>query len=283
MINPGVFFTVIYPQALPYLCDVRNSALTQTRKDFDVVVVNDGCKPEEIKENLKGLNVTILEAEGGFAANRLLGINFARSHGYNFILFCDADDTFTSNRYERTIDEFDKSQADIVVSNLNIVDEQLNINIKDYFNKEIPNERWIDIEFIKNKNLFGMSNTSIRLKACPDNLMIPETPIVDWFLFTFLLQKGLKAKYITDSIVNYRQHSSNMIGINKFDTLNFRRLARLKNNHYKLLLDNGYMQFEEQYQICQSLQSLSEKQIENIINRELEIHSQPLWWQIITK
>ncbi len=279
----GVFFSVVYPQALPYLKDVRESALAQTRNDFDVIVVNDGCDKENIIEELQGLRVTILEAGGGFAANRLQGINYARKIGYKYILFCDADDSYTANRYEHTIEELEKSNADIIVCNLNIADEQCQPILNDYFSKEILEDRWIDAEFLKDKNIFGMSNTAIRLDALIEDIQIPETPIVDWLLFTTLLLKGLKAKYITDSMVNYRQYSSNMIGINRFDVVSFRRLAGLKFNHYRLLTEAGYKQYELLKQESESIQNLSDDVIECIVKRELTIHQQPLWWQIIKK
>lgn len=283
MNNPGVFFSVVYPQALPYLKDVRESALSQTRNDFDFIVVNDGCDKNRIIEELQGLNVIILDAEGGFAANRLQGIKYARNKGYKYFLFCDADDSFTANRYERTIAEFEDSKADILVCNLNIADEQCQPFLNNYFSKEIPADRWIDAGFLYDKNIFGMSNTAIRLEALTEDIQIPETPIVDWLLFTVLLLKGLKAKYINDSMVNYRQYSTNMIGITRYDVASFKKLARLKNDHYKLLVECGYNQFEKLYQESKALQLLSDDEIERIVKRELSIHPQPLWWQIITK
>ena len=283
MNNHGVFFSVVYPQALPYLKDVRESALSQTRKDFDFIVVNDGCDKKRIIKELQGLNITVLEAEGGFTANRLQGINYARNKGYKYFLFCDADDSFTLNRYERTISAFNESNADIIVCNLNIANEKCEPFLTNYFSKEILDDRWIDAEFIKDKNVFGMSNTAIRLSSLKGKIQLPETPIVDWLLFTELLLKGLKAKYITDSMVNYRQYSTNMIGITKYDVASFKRMAKLKYNHYTLLTDAGYNQFEPYKQESDSLQYLSEDEIVRIVKRELNIHPQPLWWQIITK
>jgi len=283
MNNPGVFFSVVYSKALPYLRDVRDSALAQTRKDFDVVLVNDSCDKAQLKEIFSPLDVTILDPDGGFSGNRTQGVNYARNHGYKYILFCDADDSFTANRYERTIVEFEKNDAEILVCNLNIADEQCRPFLKNYFSKEIPEDRWIDANFLKDKNIFGMSNTAIRLDALTEDIQIPETPIVDWLLFTTLLLKGLKAKYITNSMVNYRQYSSNMIGINRFDAASFRRLVELKLNHYRLLTKAGHKQYEPLRQESEALQNLSDEEIEDIVKRELEIHQQPLWWQIIKK
>lgn len=279
----GVFFSVVYPQALPYLRDLRDSALAQMRKDFDMVLVNDNCDKAQIKEIFRPLNVIILDSVGGFSGNRTQGINYARNYGYKYILFCDADDSFTANRYERTVAEFEDSNADILVCNLNIADEQCQPFLKNYFSKEISEDRWIDVDFLKDKNIFGMSNTAIRLNSMKEDIQIPETPIVDWLLFTLLLSKGLKAKYMMDSMVNYRQYGTNMIGITRYDVASFRKLAGLKNDHYRLLAESGYMQYVKLYQESKALQELTDEKIKQIIKRELAIHPQPLWWQIITK
>lgn len=279
----GVFFTAAYPKALPYLRDVCKSALEQTRTDFDFIVVNDGCDSSAIEEAFSGLPIILVDGVKGIAANRLLGIEYAKTYGYDYLLFCDADDTFTSNRYERTLKEFEDSKADIVVCNLNIVDEHLRSMIPDYFNKELPESQWITPEFLMNMNIFGMSNTAIRLSAITDAISIPDIPIVDWYLFTLLLQRGLRAKYITDSLVDYRQYSDNMIGINRFDVSSFRRLAKHKNTHYKLLVENGYPQYKPLLEESESLLHITDEEIETLVAKGLSEHSQPLWWQIIRR
>lgn len=283
MRNPAAFFSVVYPQALPYLSELRDSFSAQTRNDFDVIIVNDGCEEQSIADGLKGLNLTILEPDRSIAANRLKGIDYAKSKGYEFILFADADDTFTADRYECTIDEFGRSDADVLACNLNIVDEHLTPLISDYFSKELPLSCMIDKDFIMKKNIFGMSNTAIRLSSIKGEMIMPDTKIVDWYLFSLLILKGYKARYITDSKVNYRQYSNNMIGITRYDSDSFRRLSLLKFNHYCLLLDAGHTQYLKLKRECESLLTLSESEICSIINQQLKVHPQPLWWQIISR
>lgn len=282
MAYPSVFFTVVYPQALPYFKDVCHSAMQQTRQDFDLIVVNDGCDTAVLREHLAGLNATILDAAGTPTQNRQQGINYARKQNYKYIFFCDADDTFSANRFERTFTEFKNSNADIIVCNLNIVDETLNPIINSYFSKELPENQWIDGNFIKDKNIFGLSNTALRLDALQTEINIPETPIVDWYLFTILINNKLKARYITEPLVNYRQHNTNMIGINQHDLNSFRKMANLKNLHYKLLVKSGYHQYEDLYNKSKLLQNLSDIEITNIIKQQLAKHNQPLWWQVIS-
>ncbi len=283
MLNESLFFTVVYPQALPFFKDVCDSARNQTRKDFDVVVVNDGCYTNSLESQLTGLNSTIIDTVGTIAGNRLLGIDYARKHQYKYLFFCDADDTFTADRFEWTIKEFENTDADIVVCNLNVADEKCEPVIRDYFSLEIPSDRWIDADFLRDKNIMGMSNTALRVSAIRDDVFVPTIPIVDWYLFTILLLKGLRARYISDSLVNYRQYNANMIGITHFDVPSFRKLAKHKLTHYQKLVENGYKQYENLYQQCEELTKLTDDEITEIVSRKLAEHKQPLWWQIIEK
>ncbi len=283
MNNESVLFTVVYPQAFRFFDDFCDSISNQSRKDFDLLIVNDGCETAALEDKLDGLNHIIIDAIGSPSENRTQGINFARKNGYKYIVFCDSDDTFLPERFERTIEEFETSCADILVGNLNVVDKDMSMLIGDYFSMEIPSNRWIDADFIKDKNIFGMSNTALRLATLNEDVNLPETPIADWYLFTMLLIQGLKAKYIGDSYVNYRQYDSNMIGINRFDVQSFRRLANLKNNHYGLLVRNGFAQYKHALTESEKLLIFSDNDIEEIVKKNLLVHKQPLWWQIITR
>lgn len=283
MHNESLFFTVVYPQALPYLKEVCDCASSQTRKDFDVVVVNDSCDKNTLEALLSGLKATVLDSAGTIAGNRLIGIEYAKRQHYKYLFFCDADDTFTSNRFERTINAFETSGTDIVVCNLNVSDDKCNPVIKDYFSLEIPTDRDIDADFLKHKNIIGMSNTALRVSSVPNGIVVPNIPIVDWFLFTILLLKGLHAKYISDTLVNYRQYNANMIGITNFDVTSFRKLAKYKQTHYQMLVENGYPQYEQLYKQSMELTNLTDDEINELVSHNLKEHPQPLWWQIITR
>lgn len=283
MPREGLFFTVIYPQALLFFNDFCSCARKQTWDAFDILVVNDGCEVEDLENDLLGLSYTIIPAIGSPSENRQQGINYARRSGYKYLLFCDADDTFCESRYEKTIQKFQRTGADVIVCDINIVDKDLSSIIDDYFSLEIPEERTIDIDFIRKKNIFGMSNTALRINSLKEDVILPNTPITDWYLFTVLLAKGLSAFYINESFVDYRQHSANMIGINCFDVPSFRRLSKFKVNHYQTLVKNGILGFEDLLTEAQGLINLSDVQIMSIINKQLVEHSQPLWWQIITR
>lgn len=281
--NPEILlFTVVYPQALPYFKDICSSISSQIYCDFECLVINDGCEKQCLEENLSTINHKIVDALGSPANNRQQGINYAIDNGFRYLFLCDADDTFENDRLKRTIEEFENNNADIIVSNLNVVDETLHPIINNYFSIELPTDRWIDSTFIMDKNIFGMSNTAIRIASIKNHVKIPEIPIVDWYLFTIMLNDGLRAKYISDALVNYRQHEANLIGINNFSIESFKKLSKLKHNHYRQLVGNGFGQYKQLLDDMEKLISLKDEEIEYIINAQLTCHKQPLWWQIIT-
>lgn len=281
MSSTNLIFTVVYPQALKFFKDFCTSALNQSFNDFEVLVVNDGCDNNTLFNLLAGLNYTIIDAIGSPAENRQQGINYAFNKMYKYLIFCDADDTFSPERIGDTVRLLNITEYDILVCNLNIVDESLHTLIKDYFSLEIPGDKPIDKEFIRDKNIFGMSNTAIKLQSLKEDISIPDTPIVDWYLFTMLLNKGLKAGYINQSYVNYRQYDANMIGINCFDVPTFKRLANYKYCHYKILVEKGFPDYKSLLYESEKLLTVQDKGIETIISKQLEKHRQPLWWQVI--
>ena len=277
-----MLFTVVYPQAIKYFSDFCTSAVTQSNKDFDVLIINDGCERNILCDFLTNLNYTIIDAAGNPSKNRQQGINYARQNGYKYLVSCDVDDTFSPGRIGDTIKLLSTNEYDILVCNLNIVNESLHPLIKDYFSFEIPGDKLIDKEFIRDKNIFGMSNTAIKLQSLKNDISIPDTPIADWYLFTMLLDKGLTAGYVNQSYVNYRQYDANLIGINCFDVSTFKRLANYKYCHYKLLVENGFEDYKSLLYESEKLLTVSDKRIETIISKQLEDHKQPLWWQIIS-
>ena len=80
----------------------------------------------------------------------------------------------------------------------------------------------IDYEFIKDKNIFGMSNTAIKLKNISKVIFDDNIIPIDWFFFRAILKQGLKALFTNETETFYRQHKNNTVGL------------RVKNDKYYL-------------------------------------------------
>ncbi|RXI39052.1 family 2 glycosyl transferase, partial [Malaciobacter mytili] len=153
------FLTTIFTMPEEYLYDFFNSLEKQTYKYFDIIIVNDGFNNLDIFiEKYKELNIFELKGLDNIAKNRQIGINYCIDNNYDILIFGDSDDYFKENRIMISLDKLEK--YDIVVNDLTLFDKN-GIIEKQYISNRIENNTEIDFGFIKDKNIFGLSNTAI--------------------------------------------------------------------------------------------------------------------------
>lgn len=206
------FLTTIFEMNKKYLNDFFKSLKNQTYKNFDIIVVNDGYKDFEKIVKLFDLRLNIIELKNGNspAKNREYGINYCIDKKYDFLIFGDSDDYFKSNRIEKSL--YFLKESDIVVNDLSLFDKN-GIYEKKYLSNRLSNLEKVNFEFIKDKNIFGLSNTAIRLKNIKKVTFNSKTVTVDWYFFKKLLKQGLKAIFINETETFYRQYEYNKIGL----------------------------------------------------------------------
>jgi hypothetical protein len=205
------FLTTIFPMEDEFLNDFFNSLENQTFKKFDVIVVNDNYENFKIiKDKYKNLNIIEFKFSNTPAKNREFGINWCKENGYNVLIFGDSDDCFSENRVEKSIQLLEK--RNVIVNDLTLFDKK-GIIIEKYFSHRIKNNSVIDYEFIKNKNICGLSNTAINLDIVNKKVEFPKDIIaVDWYLFKSLL-KNYNALFTNEIVTYYRQYENNTIGL----------------------------------------------------------------------
>jgi glycosyltransferase involved in cell wall biosynthesis len=268
--NRVAFLTTVYPMDVEYLKDMFDSLVKQTYKAFDIVVVNDGLEEfSSFKKNYNDkLNIIELISSNSPAKNRQFGINYCIEKGYKFLVFGDSDDYFFENRVEKSIEFL--TLWDIVVNDLSLFDEN-GICEDMYITNRLRNGSVIDFDFIRNKNIFGLSNTAITLKKI-EPIDIPEDLIaVDWYFFSFLLLNGMKAIFTNETITYYRQYNRNLVGLKELDKESYERGVKVKKLHYKALQNltnkvEDYAQYFSENNVC----TFEEREI-----------AYPIWWELI--
>lgn len=207
-----VFLTTIFPMNEQYLFDFFDSLQNQTYKDFDVIVVNDGHKNfESIKAKYaKYLNIIELKYSNTPAKNREHGVNYCIDAGYDILVFGDSDDYFAENRVKKSLELL--NEYDIVVNDLSLFDEH-GIYEERYISHRLNNMSVVGLEFIEDKNIFGLSNTAIRLKNIHKVSFDKDIVAIDWFLFKMLLSNGSKAIFTNETVSYYRQYLGNIVGL----------------------------------------------------------------------
>ena len=271
------FLTTVFPMKEDYLYDFFNSLNRQTFKDFDVVVVNDNYKNfSKVKEEFSDLNIKEIEYSGTPLRNKEHGINFILDNNYDIVIFGDSDDYFSFNRIEVIIEKL--IHYDIIVNDLSIFNEN-GIYEKKYFSHRIRNNTEIKIDFVKDKNIFGMSNTALRVKSLSNFIYDSELIALDWYIFSLALLKSGVALFTNETQTFYRQYNENTVGIGKLTKkLIFTGIA-VKLKQYELLsiIDRQFKTYHNEMVILNKI--IKHNKILDMIM--LQDIAYPLWWEEI--
>lgn len=262
------FLTTIFPIKTEYLLDFFDSLKKQTFKNFDIIVINDGYENfEAIQRKYQSLCIIELPYKNTPAKNREYGINYCIENGYDILIFGDSDDYFTENRVATSLELL--KDSDIVVNDLSLFDGN-GIYEDKYLSHRVDNLQIVTIEFIKDKNIFGLSNTAIKLNP-KQKIVIPNDLIaVDWYIFSIFLLEGKKAVFTNETKTYYRQYAQNMIGLKKLNEETFKIGIKVKQQHYQNL-SNTYNIFSLELNRLSTIRF--ENRTQNIKN--------PLWWELI--
>jgi glycosyltransferase involved in cell wall biosynthesis len=225
------FATVIYPEALKFLPNFLKSLRGQTYQNFHLVIVNDGCDEKDIV--IEGLDFNIVPGGKSITENREILINAVLDQKFEWVIFGDSDDFFDSNRIE-VIDEYSKDY-DLISNDIIPVEGDKIWNPQ--FQKILGNFSEIATVFIRDKNLFGFSNTACRTEYIKNKSIPSEIIAVDWFLFAKAIQSGAKACFTAKTCTYYRQWEENIIGIIKTDIKQIKIGIKAKYFHYKNMLN----------------------------------------------
>ena len=68
-------------------------------------------------------------------------------------------------------------------------------------------------DYIKNKNIFGLSNTALKINILSKVTFDKDLVAVDWYLYKMLLKNGSNAVFSNKAITYYRQHKNNTVGL----------------------------------------------------------------------
>ena len=275
MKNRVALLTTIFPMKEKYLISFLTSLEKQTYLNFDLIVVNDGYKNfKEVKHRYKTLNIIELKYSNTHAKNREFGINYILDNKYDILIFGDSDDYFKDNRVQVSIEYLAK--YDIVVNDLSLFKEEI-VFSEQYISNRINNNTEIDLEFIKNKNIFGMSNTAIKLGDLDKISFDKELIAIDWYLFSFLLINGYRAVFTTQTETFYRQHGQNIIGIGELTRESVLKGIDLKIRQYKILAESDKSYGTLLIEMLQLQQNIEDNEVMDVIKKQNIKY--PFWWE----
>ena len=229
------FLTTIFPMNEEFLDEFFHSLSNQTYKEFDIVIINDGYEfLEKLKTKYQSLSIIELPYSNTPAKNREFGINYVIDHGYDLLIFGDSDDCFADNRVEKSNGLL--ADYDIVVNDLSLFQNH-EIYKNRYISNRLENKSEIKIDFIMDKNIFGLSNTAINLESMGKVVFDKDLIAVDWFFYSTLLMENKKAVFTNETTTYYRQYETNTIGLGTQSAESIKMGLAVKKKHYELLKD----------------------------------------------
>lgn len=244
-----------------YLKQQIDSILSQTYSNFNLIISDDASTDNTFKileeYQIKDKRIMV------FRQNKNLGVisNFEfllKQVTNQCFMFSDQDDIWENDKIEKTIERLKKEEADLIYTDLKVVDENLNVISNSYwklkgFTKKIF--KYNNFESLYLNNYITGCTIMCKSKWIEEILPLPKTSkflIHDYWLSLIVSMNG-KISYINNPLIKYRQHKENSIGSKrKVDEIKeFEEIRKLfitvKKEHFKIFIDNS-TKFDEKYQ-----------------------------------
>jgi len=206
--------TVVIPvyNAARYIGEALDSLQSQTFKDFEVIVVNDGSDDsEELERILKShpLPLTYISQENkGVSAARNAAIRIGRGEFYAQL---DADDQWVPDYLEVQLGILkDDPAVSLVYPNATIIGEGASSGLE--FMKISPSEGEVNFESLVRQKCVVMTCVTARMSAIRDAGLFDETirSCEDFDLWLRIVQRGGRIVYHRRPLVLYRRREGSL-------------------------------------------------------------------------
>jgi hypothetical protein len=211
----------------------------QDYREFDVLLFLDDVAVKDMQR------IKTISLSGNSPVQiRFKSIDILKKMNYQNIIFCDIDDTFSTNRIRVT--EHYLEQYPVVCNDLNIISSENKILNTNIWSKRLGSEFIFDKNFLVDKNIVGFGNTGIRRELLHNKIIESDTPIAaDWFIFYQLLETDTKCMFTQKCQTNYRQHNDNTAGIGNYSKDQILKKIHIMRAHYQALMEIGNTEYTD--------------------------------------
>ena len=183
-----------------YIAKAINSVLTQTYRNIELIVINDGSTDDSdkvIKKTISkypGRNINYINRENkGVVYTRNEGMKVAKGA---YISYLDADDYFNRYYISKSYKVAQESGADVIYPNWHYIGEWLG--------RDDTNFPEFTPELLQLQKLHCTPASLIKKSAIKDHEFEVEKVAEDWDFFIGLSLDGATFKLIKDNPINYR-------------------------------------------------------------------------------
>ena len=248
-----------------YLVDQIESILNQTYLNFNLIISDDNST-DSTKQILrdyekKDCRIKVFFNKKNIGSNK----NFKRllkKVNSKFFMFCDQDDIWYENKIEESLKKMREEEADLIFTDLEVVDSNLNV-VNKSFNKKKSYYRKIvkynDLRRVYLYNVVTGCTILCKSKYINDILKFSDNKyILHDHIVALLVSLRGNVTYLNKPTVKYRQHSNNQVGSKRYveKFTNFydirRHLINVKINLFKYYEENNIF-FDEQHRAFNKL------------------------------
>ena len=195
-----------------FIAETIESVLSQTYKNVEIIVVDDGSKDKslEVLEKFGDKIRVIQQKNAGVSAARNHGVSFSKGE---FIAFLDADDVWLPEKLERQIEKFASDDEIGLVhcsmTLINPLDEPIG-------EMNSGQEGFVAEEFLRFERgvVVGAGSTALVKREIFDEVKgfdLRLSTAADWD-FCYQVSRKYKFGFVSEPLVLYRMHGTNMHG-----------------------------------------------------------------------
>jgi len=212
----------------------QNYVTQQTKppkQSIEIIIQDDDSDEETIQQikqfiqQIENIHFFQNEKNVGFY-NNIESLLYRIGKGFSYIAFSDQDDIWDSQKLEKQVDQLLKNKADLVYSDLEIVNEKL---------QQLQPSFWVnrsnhiyDYHALCINNVATGSTMLFKNELLSTLLPFPQQTgkvYHDHWIAAFLKNKHYRVHYINESLVQYIQHGDNVTGFKPFKKLNLAQRA----------------------------------------------------------
>lgn len=206
-----------------YLREQLDSILSQSYSNFRLLISDDLSVDStreilaEYVEKDKRIIVFNQEKNLGVVKNFEFLLKKVESKYY---MFLDQDDIWKENKIEKSIQTLEETNSDLVYTDLEVVDENLNVTYESYWKlKGIYNKikKYNNFESLYLNNFVTGCTILSKGELISEVLPLPNTSkfVLHDYWIPLILSQKYKITYIEEPLIKYRQHKNNKVGSKK--------------------------------------------------------------------